>query len=370
MLIKTTTQRHTLQKENVETSVTKSVRSHWRGRGISRPGSTSYTAVPNTVLDHSDDLNDGVMRTLTLYLSMADYTTGELQAGRAELARRRNRSVPTLKRHDAILAERGHLEVRATWDAQRGCNGKRILIVHKVPKVVEKKNTVDPTPMVTDDPLYLILTTPLSTTERQTPLPPKGGGEFSQSQTENEPQKPKPSHDVHEALRVAREQREQRRTERRAARPPRRSYREARRHVREARGGDPMVAAAVTYIMRSIGLSPALRASRQAIQNSVERWISDYGGAANVAAVKLTGLWKDYQAMSRLLDYPCGVVTWFGECRWVKGVENHEVRSLQRRLEASVGGRPPGVDLAEARSGMKSGRDSAFGSSLLRSLPR
>lgn len=122
-----------------------------------------------------------------------------------------------------------------------------------------------------------------------------------------------------------------------------------------------MVAAAVTYIMRSIGLSPALRASRQAIQNSVERWISDYGGAADVAAVKLTGLWKDYQAMSRLLDYPCGVVTWFGECRWVKGAGNHEVRSLQRRLEASVGSRPPGVDLAGAKAKLAALREQ-FGS--------
>jgi hypothetical protein len=75
---------------------------------------------------------------------------------------------------------------------------------------------------------------------------------------------------------------------------------------------------------------------------------------AEAAANALVGRWLGYAAMSRNLEYPCGMRTWFGDCRWAD-VKPSETRQLRSRFEVTVGTyRPPVVvDMVALREKMK-----------------
>jgi hypothetical protein len=297
----------------------------WKGRLKSKPTSLGFTIIPNVVLDHSDELNDGEMRTLNLYLSMADNATGILQMGRARMADRRGRSSSSIKRHDRKLESVGHLEITHTWDYERGCPGERIIRVHRIPRprqTVAKTVTNDPTPGVTNEPIVLINTLN-SNTEVQPPYPPQAGG--------GEILPPVPDPQVHEALVQAREFRQQRKAERRQ-----------RRHseARAARDSKPKtrMGRAVAHVMRCCGVCPSMWGTRLAVQTSIEKWLQlNPGGEIERAVCKLIAAWKGYSASSHLLEYPCGIKTYFAECRWIEGVTRYDARSLRRRAEVLVG---------------------------------
>lgn len=340
---KTTSCRHELQKVSVETSVTKSAPSGWRGR-YGAAGSGRTKRVPLSWYDRETNVKKGPRDTLAALWSHSHFTTDTIQAGYARIAEIAGCCETTAKKHIALLKTEGHLIGWRQYDFARKCYGET---VYKVVLFPDKKH---PTPQAENDPPFNSFNPVVeSLKDKDTPLPPKGGGDV-QFLNQNEPQRPKPDPETHEALRAARELRAQRRAERRASRPQRRSYREARKSVRAAQEGPLTVRGAVAYIMRSCGFSPALHATRLAVQTSVEKWVrDDWHGGIDAAAVRITKFWKDYQYRSRLLDYPCGALTWFGECRWAEDWPKHEQRSLEAAVEASVGCVPYCTDLAHAK---------------------
>jgi hypothetical protein len=192
---------------------------------------------------------------------------------------------------------------------------------------------------------------PLLKREKQTttttPLPPKGGSEVEVVERV-EPQRPQPSADLHRALQEAREFRAQRKAGRRAER-----HESARESKRSRREPSP-VQKAVRHVMAILRVCPGLWATRSAIQASVERWMQERKVSADAAASALIARWKDYALLSRALEYPCGMRTWFGECRWGE-TSPSMVRSLRRRSGASVGSyRPPkAIDVVALREKMK-----------------
>jgi hypothetical protein len=85
--------------------------------------------------------------------------------------------------------------------------------------------------------------------------------------------------------------------------------------------------------MQILGLSPALTATRAAIAHSIARYTADTGAAIERAANALIARWKDYEQAARGLAYPCGLLTWFGECRWKRPAPSPR----HGRPDASIG---------------------------------
>lgn len=157
-----------------------------------------------------------------------------------------------------------------------------------------------------------------------TPLP--GGGACVA------PSHPVPSAEVHQALQQARAFRAQRKAERRQRRYS------AAREARRSRGEATPVQRAVRHAMAALGVSPGLWSTRLALQTSVERWMREYGVGPEAAVNGLVGRWKDYHHGVRWrLEYPCGMLTWFGECRWLGSLPKQVERELQREAQARIG---------------------------------
>ena len=267
-------------------------------------------------------------------------------SGVSEFAERGSRDVRTIQRHLAALVGLG-VVVRTFRKASRGSNhtsrytfpilNEDFLLQRYLPGGGDTNVTVKPLPEEKH-------------TTTTTPLPPKGGGEVhSLAVDRTEPQRPVPSAEVHEALQQARELRAQRKTERRSRRH------ERARESKHSRPEPSPVQQAVRHVMVVLRVCPGLWATRSAIQTSVERWMVERQVCAEAAANALIARWKDYELLSRRLEYPCGMLLWFGGCRWLT-VAPSTVRELYRQSEASVGAYrppPPSVKMDDLREKLR-----------------
>jgi hypothetical protein len=186
------------------------------------------------------------------------------------------------------------------------------------------------------------------------PTPLAGGGEAIAEVVRIEPERPTPDAEVHAALQAARELRTQRKAERRQRR-----YAGAReRRVRRCEEPTP-VKRAVTTIMAVLRVCPSLWGTRRAIQTSVERLMEVEKVPAERTPGMLMGAWKDYCEWTRSSEYACGLMTWFGQCRWQDGgLPKDVLRAMKRAQDASVGryeppNQPRIIDLKAVREKMK-----------------
>ena len=96
---------------------------------------------------------------------------------------------------------------------------------------------------------------------------------------------------------------------------------------------------------------------RLALQTSVERYMRDYSHPAETAANRLIAQWRSYEIDSQRFrfEYPCGIVTFFRECRWAK-VPPHERRAVELKLNMLAGAHitPQPINLALLKAKMAS----------------
>ena len=158
-----------------------------------------------------------------------------------------------------------------------------------------------------------------------------------------EPQRPTPDPEAHKALVQARELRTQRKAERRQRRYAGAQERRSRRCEQPS-----PVQAAVRHVMTVLRFCPALVGTRLAVQTSLVRWMEERRVGPERAANGLIAAWKDYEGLR--LEYACGELTWFGQCRWLNPSPS-ELRELRRMSEASIGSyvAPQRVDLEGLR---------------------
>lgn len=193
----------------------------------------------------------------------------------------------------------------------------------------------------------------LKQTKTKTPPTPRWGVEVpTVSDVILEPQRPSVDPEVHDALAQARELRALRKAERRQKRYERgRKERSARRSAKQT-----PVQQAVRHIMVVLRVCPGLWGTRSAIQSSVERWMKEYGQSAEHAANGLIARWKDYDRWRNYLEYPCGMMTWFGTWRWLEKIDRYVLRRMNQATEASIGSYipKPHVDAEKLREKMSS----------------
>jgi hypothetical protein len=287
-----------------------------------------------------------VEATYHLYASLAHQTTRLCFPSHQEVADELQIDRSTVKRHARLIVKAGLIEKEVR---PKGVEGRKFndSNAYRVP---------EPTPEfiaillhrggVTGDPQVL---NPENKNKQQQipPTPRVGGGECIQPERV-EPKRPEPSAELHQALQEARAARFQRKAERRQQRHS--GARERKRH-----SAATPVQRAVRHVMTVLRVCPSLWATRAAIQTSVERWVQEKRVEPDAAANALIGRWLGYRAMSAMMEYPCGLLTWFGECRWLRDLPKHTHREFQRLNEAAVGSYQPtkAVDVAALREKMK-----------------
>jgi hypothetical protein len=174
-----------------------------------------------------------------------------------------------------------------------------------------------------------------------TPLPPTadaaGDGEPSIPETE-EPEKPKPSAEVHEALAEARRFRQERNRQRRM----RRYEQNRERWVNRRQKPQTPQSEAARHILGLLGIALSMTATREAVERSAGEWMRQKGCGIEAAVNGLLAAWKDYETTcwDWRAEYPCGMLTWFGECRWQKEY-THEWREIEGRRAAATGSSKP-----------------------------
>ena len=187
MLIKTTTRRYELQRGNVETSVTESTRSAWKGRSVGSHASRGYTRVPNHVLDHCQDLTQTYKSGLLLIMSHAHNETGAVQMGAGRLAGWMGMSESSADRRIRVYVALGYLERQHDYDEQRRCWGETTYRINLHPrrgpvdapqeinKPVEVESKIETTPSVTFDGPFNSINNSSSNTESCRDTAPTSG---------------------------------------------------------------------------------------------------------------------------------------------------------------------------------------------------
>ena len=92
---------------------------------------------------------------------------------------------------------------------------------------------------------------------------------------------------------------------------------------------------AALHVMAVQGVSESLWQTRRAIEHSLVRWMETYGVPVERAVNALVAKWREYVCLP--LEYPSGMMTWFGECRWLTGLTRAEESHMQLRANMAVG---------------------------------
>jgi hypothetical protein len=191
---------------------------------------------------------------------------------------------------------------------------------------------------------------------KTTPLPPTadaaGDGELSIPETK-EPEKPQPSAEVHEALAEARRFRQERNRQRRM----RRYEQNRERWVNRRQKPQTLQGEAARHILGLLGIPLSMTATREAVERSAGEWMRQKDCGVVAAVNGLMRAWRDYETTcwDWRIEYPCGMLTWFGECRWQKKYE-HEWREIFGRQDAVTGfwwNKPRPVDTEAVWAKMK-----------------
>ena len=113
---------------------------------------------------------------------------------------------------------------------------------------------------------------------------------------------------------------------------------------------------AARHIMGTLGVALSWTATREAIERSAADWMTKNGDSVAGAVNALVAAWKDYQATSREwnFEYTCGMVTFFGDLRYLNPWPKHHLRQMRDRRKASIGSNPPQrkVDAADLKAKM------------------